>query len=428
MRRFNKTYIGRYDNENVKFDPKYDKQKIEFIERELAGEFQKGEELSSWPERLCTLICGLSKDELKLKYILDSKYKSYFFSGYNIHGESLGEKIRAEIVASLDSDKEKIRLIPTFNNSYCKDIIYKSISSDKRKMELFAQTGNLALLASMSSDELKLFFMDHLGYEGNRTLIRSLKTDARDYRAKLEFPEWRDLVSLKSNEEKLRLYKRAKHDITDGYELIASLTGEDGDAEKIKLIDRYIIKHNKFQIVYLVKSLYSDDIKQRYIEMFMEKSNAFDWFIKYDSEKYQAIAEIVASLDSTELKLEYLGKMKERFGEKSSYEKWNLLIISSHGRKYSPRVIKDPITSINQLSQEIRMQLNAIIQKRYDNVNNSLDESADKIREHLKKLMQQMNKDKKSMEDILERKKAIIGDRNAAAKLLGCAVAVQGGE
>lgn len=325
---YNYIYNKKYESHKVKFDPTYDITKKLLIDYELSGKNLEGDETVAfyWFKRLCTLICSLSSDEQKLSYIDNEKYRSFFYNKI-IHNKDFGEDLRAEIVASLESDEEKIKRLPEFK--YTKGIIkiICSLSSDRKKIECYTRYQFDEILASLSNEKIQRALCTCLNISDSK-IIRTPESNIEDESIKRELDD----------------------DIKNRYSYTPS------------------------NFVEKVTSLSLDEDKEYYIKLLLENREIADKMIYFyqgpDGHKpsgnikvYEAISEIVASFESDELKYRYLNKLKTySYGNYHNDEKKDsITIISSLGRTYESKTYTDIITSLDQLDASIRNKLAEIV-------------------------------------------------------------------
>ena len=304
-----------------------------FIDYELSGKNLEGDKTVAffWFKRLCTLICSLSSDEQKLSYIDNEKYSSYFYNKI-VNNKDFGEDLRAEIVASLESDEEKIKRLPEFK--YTKGIIkiICSLSSDRKKIECYTRYKYDEIITSLSNEKIQRALCTCLNISDSK-IIRTPESNIEDEAIKRELDD--DIKNLYSN--------------------------------------------TPSNFVEKVTSLSKDEDKEYYIKSLLENRALADEMIYFyqgpdgckpsgDIKVYEAISEIVASFESDKLKHRYLNKlMTYSYGNYHNDEKKDsITIISSFGRTYESKTYTDIITSLDQLDESIRSKLAEIVRSVYN--------------------------------------------------------------
>ena len=334
---YNYIYNKKYENHNVRFNPTYDILKKLLINHELSGKNLEGDKTIAfyWFKRLCTLICSLSSDEQKLSYIDNEKYSSYFYNKI-VNNKDFGEDLRAEIVASLESDEEKIKRLPEFK--YTKGIIkiICSLSSDRKKIECYTRYKYDEIITSLSNEKIQRALCTCLNLSDSK-IIRKLESNIEDEAIKRELD----------------------NDIENCY------------------------SYRPLDFVEKVTSLSKDEDKEYYINLLLENRElATDIIYHYhgpdgckpssDIKVYEAIAEIVASFESDKLKCFYLRKQKNYLYRHFYNDNYNdkmkdsITIISSLGRTYESKTYTDIITSLDQLDESIRSKLAEIVRSVYN--------------------------------------------------------------
>lgn len=342
----NYIYNKNYENHNVKFDSVYDIIKKLLIEYELRGKNQEGDKTIAfyWFKRLCTLICSLSSDEQKLSYIDNEKYSSYFYNKI-VNNKDFGEDLRAEIVASLESDEEKIKRLPEFKYTEGIIKIICSLSSDRKKIECYTRYKYNEILTSLSNEKIQ------------RALCTCLNLSASEV---IGTPE---------------------NNIED-------------EAIKRKL-DMYIQQYKSSSpsdFVEKVISLSKDEDKEYYINKLLENKDLASEMIYFyhgadghkpfgDIKLYEVIAAIATSFESKELKYSYIRKLnKYSYGNFLNEKlKDSITIISSLGRTYEPKTYTDIITSLDQLDASIRDKLAEIAISRFNSKLEIINERKNKL-------------------------------------------------
>ena len=342
----NYIYNKNYENHNVKFDSVYDIIKKLLIEYELRGKNQEGDKTIAfyWFKRLCTLICSLSSDEQKLSYIDNEKYSSYFYNKI-VNNKDFGEDLRAEIVASLESDEEKIKRLPEFKYTEGIIKIICSLSSDRKKIECYTRYKYNEILTSLSNEKIQ------------RALCTCLNLSASEV---IGTPE---------------------NNIED-------------EAIKRKL-DMYIQQYKSSSpsdFVEKVISLSKDEDKEYYINKLLENKDLASEMIYFyhgadghkpfgDIKLYEVIAAIATSFESKELKYSYIRKLnKYSYGNFLNEKlKDSITIISSLGRTYEPKTYTDIITSLDQLDDSIRNKLTEIAISRFNSKLEIINERKNKL-------------------------------------------------
>ena len=331
----NYIYNKKYESHKVKFDPTYDITKKLFIDYELSGKNLEGDKTVAffWFKRLCTLICSLSSDEQKLSYIDNEKYSSYFYNKI-VNNKDFGEDLRAEIVASLESDEEKIKRLPEFKYTEGIIKIICSLSSDRKKIECYTRYQFDEILASLSNEKIQRALCTCLNISDSK-IIRTPENNIEDEAIKRELDD--DIKNLYSN--------------------------------------------TPSNFVEKVTSLSKDEDKEYYINLLLENRALADEMIYFyqgpdgrkpsgDIKVYEAIAEIVASFESDELKYCYLNKQKTYSNSYGNFLndklKDSITIISSLGRTYESKTYTDIITSLDQLDESIRSKLAEIVRSVYN--------------------------------------------------------------
>ena len=293
--------------------------------------FQLNYLLFYWFKRLCTLICSLSSDEQKLSYIDNEKYSSYFYNKI-VNNKDFGEDLRAEIVASLESDEEKIKRLPEFKYTEGIIKIICSLSSDRKKIECYTRYKYNEILTSLSNEKIQ------------RALCTCLNLSASEV---IGTPE--------NNIEDEAIKRELDNDIKNHF------------------------SNRPLNFVEMVTSLSKDKDKEYYINKLIENEKlAYEMLYHYygpDGCKpfskiklYEVIAAIAASFESDELKYSYLNKLKNySYGDFHNDEmKDSITIISSLGRTYESKTYTDIITSLDQLDASIRIKLAEIAKSKFN--------------------------------------------------------------
>ena len=329
----NYIYNKNYENHNVKFDSVYDIIKKLLIEYELRGKNQEGDKTIAfyWFKRLCTLICSLSSDEQKLSYIDNEKYSSYFYNKI-VNNKDFGEDLRAEIVASLESDEEKIKRLPEFKYTEGIIKIICSLSSDRKKIECYTRYQFDEILASLSNEKIQRALCTCLNISDSK-IIRTPENNIEDEAIKRKLDMY------------IQQYKSSSP--SDFVEKVISLS-KDEDKE-----------------YYINKLLENKDLASEMI-YFYHGADGHKPF--GDIKLYEVIAAIATSFESKELKYSYIRKLnKYSYGNFLNEKlKDSITIISSLGRTYESKTYTDIITSLDQLDESIRSKLAEIVRSVYN--------------------------------------------------------------
>ena len=329
----NYIYNKNYENHNVKFDSVYDIIKKLLIDYELRGKNQEGDKTIAfyWFKRLCTLICSLSSDEQKLSYIDNEKYSSYFYNKI-VNNKDFGEDLRAEIVASLESDEEKIKRLPEFKYTEGIIKIICSLSSDRKKIECYTRYQFDEILASLSNEKIQRALCTCLNISDSK-IIRTPENNIEDEAIKRKLDMY------------IQQYKSSSP--SDFVEKVISLS-KDEDKE-----------------YYINKLLENKDLAS---EMIYFYHGADGHKPSGDIKLYEVIAAIATSFESKELKYSYIRKLnKYSYGNFLNEKlKDSITIISSLGRTYESKTYTDIITSLDQLDESIRSKLAEIVRSVYN--------------------------------------------------------------